>query len=101
MNKADQLYERAVACHQRAANSLRESEKKGWLELATIWLILAESASAKRIQFNSADALIELSIEDVVSSFAAGPINPPVELAPGWRQTKRNGQAPDACASAM
>jgi hypothetical protein len=64
-------------------------------------LILAESASAKRIQFNSADALIELSIEDVVSSFAAGPINPPVELAPGWRQTKRNGQAPDACASAM
>ena len=50
MNEAAELYERAALCHQRAVNFSKEVEKKGWFELACIWLVLADNVSA-RIEF--------------------------------------------------
>lgn len=63
MNKAAELYERAAVCHQRAGESSKETEQKGWFELASIWLMLADSVST-RIEFGSAKGSFELAAEE-------------------------------------
>lgn len=68
MNKDTELYERAALCHERALNSSKEAEQARWLELASIWLILADSACAKRAQPTIAEEEpIELGIEEMIS----------------------------------
>lgn len=63
MNKAAELYERAAVCHQRAGKSSKETEQKGWFELACIWLMLADGVSA-RIEFGPAKEPLELTAEE-------------------------------------
>jgi hypothetical protein len=57
MNRSAKLYERAVLCHHRAISCSKEAEKEGWFRLASIWLILADSASANRIESVAAEDL--------------------------------------------
>lgn len=73
MTKAAELYERAVLCHQRSVNCLREAEKKGWFQLASIWLILADSASA-RIESGPTEEALELTVEQMISLTSPRPI---------------------------
>jgi hypothetical protein len=73
MNKATELYERAVLCHQRSVNCSREAEKKGWFQLASIWLILADRVSAQ-IEFGPFKEALELTAEEMISPATARPI---------------------------
>jgi len=66
MTKADKLYERAALCHQQAGKSSKEAEKKGWFDLACIWLMLADSVSG-RIEC----AVLELTAEQMLAAAAA------------------------------
>jgi hypothetical protein len=65
MHQASELYERAALCHERAVNSLKQAEQKHWFELASIWLILADNASARRDSAPVKEP-IELSIEEMI-----------------------------------
>jgi len=65
MTKAAELYGRAARCHERAGTSSREAEKKGWFELACIWLILADTVSA-RIEFGPVQELLELTGDEII-----------------------------------
>ena len=92
MNKASKLYERAALCHQRAINCVKQTEKEGWFELASIWLILADGMSAKSVQFTIAEEPIELIIEEMISPIAPRPIQSTGRAsanAPGQRNARR------------
>ena len=64
-SKAAGLYARAAHCHQRSINCSKETEQRGWFELASIWMMLADSASAKRIKSLAANDPIELTVEQM------------------------------------
>ena len=74
MDKAAELYERAAICHQRAGKSSNEAGQKGWFELACIWLMLADSVSARKA-FGAAKEPLELTAEERVY-LAERPIRP-------------------------
>jgi len=61
MNKAAELYERAALCHERAGKSSKKAEQTGWFELACIWLMLADRASARPVK-----EPLELTAEEMV-----------------------------------
>lgn len=73
MSKVAELYERAALCRQKSVNCSREAEKKGWFQLASIWLILADSLSA-RFEFRPAEEVLELTAEEMLSLTALRPI---------------------------
>lgn len=65
MTKAAELYEHAALCHERAGTSSKEAEKRGWFELACIWLTLADTVSA-RIEFGPVQEPLELTGEEII-----------------------------------
>ena len=75
MTKAAEFYKRAALCHEKAAICSKESEKKGWFDLACIWLRLADSVSA-RTEFGPAKEPLELTDDEMIRPTAADPIVP-------------------------